>query len=151
LALGCNTPLAVPYSELNATINLPDKRPFPIDLKHVGDHIKYKRLAENILIKDVIEQIQIDRETLRGWELGLFEPLVHQYPQIIKFLGYFPFAFDTNTIAGKIKTYRYKNGLTQKEFGALLQKDGSVIWEWESNGRKPISKFLKQILELIES
>lgn len=141
----------MPFSKLNATVPLPDKRPIPSTLNTAGSHIKYKRLSENILIKDVIEQIKIDRETLRGWELGLFEPHVYHYPKIIEFLGYCPFTFDTNAIAGKIKTYRFKHGLTQKQFGALLKKDSSVIWEWESNGRKPNAKFLKQILELIET
>ena len=145
-----NTPLAVPYSVLNTTVPLPDKRPFPSDLQTVGNHIKHARLSRNILIKDVTAQLKIDRETLRGWELNLFEPHVSHYPLIISFLGYNPCQFEKKSLAGKIKSYRYLHGLTQKQFGELMHTDASVIWQWESNGRLPIAKTKKRILELIE-
>lgn len=103
-----------------------------------------------MLIKDVIELLKIDRETLRGWELNLFEPHVSHYPLIISFLGYIPFKFETGSLAGKIKEYRYKHGLTQMQFGKLLNTDGSVVWQWESNNRLPIAKTQKMLLELFE-
>lgn len=149
LAPGCSTPLAVPFSELNTTVPLPDKRPFPKELQTVGNHIKQARLSRNMLIKDVIELLQIDRETLRGWELNLFEPHVSHYPLIISFLGYNPCTFETDSLAGKIKAYRYSNGLTQKQFGKLLCTDTSIVWQWESNGRVPLPKTQQQIMKLI--
>lgn len=149
-AHACSTLLAVPFSRLDSTVPLPDKRPFPAELQSVGDHIKYARLSRRILIKDVVALLQISRETLRGWELGEFEPQVSHFPLIISFLGYSPFRFDTTTLAGKIKEYRYRKGLTQKELGELLSTDTSIIWQWETNGRIPIEKTQKQILELIE-
>jgi len=140
----------VPYSELNVIIPFPDKRPFPSELQTVGDHLKHARLTRNMLIKDVIALLKIDRETLRGWELNLFEPHVSHYPRIISFLGYNPCNFETNSFGGKIKAYRYKHGLTQMQFGKLLNTDGSVVWQWESNTRLPKSKTQKMILELFE-
>lgn len=151
LAPGCSTLLAVPFSKLNTTVPLPDKRPFPNDLQTVGDHIKYARLSRRILIKDVVALLQISRETLRGWELGEFEPQVSHFPLIISFLGYNPYSFDTSTLAGKIKEYRYRKGLTQKELGELLNTDTSIIWQWETKGRIPIEKTQKQLLELLEN
>jgi transcriptional regulator with XRE-family HTH domain len=139
----------VPYSKLDTTVPLPDKRPFPKELQTVGNHIKQVRLYRNILIKDVIDFLKIDRETLRGWELNLFEPHVSHYPLIISFLGYNPCQFETSTLAGQIKRYRYIHGLTQKQLGALLQADASVVWQWESNGRLPKAKTQKRILELV--
>ena len=150
MAPGCNTPLAVPYSVLNATVPLPDKRPFPNELQTVGNHIKQARLTRNILIKDVIDFLKIDRETLKGWELNLFEPHVSHYPLIISFLGYIPCQFEISTLAGQIKRYRHIHGLTQKQFGALLQTDVSVVWQWETNDRIPIPQTQKRILELVE-
>ena len=102
-----------------------------------------------MLIKDVIAELKIERETLRGWELNLFEPHVSHYPLIMRFLGYNPIQFDTDSLAGKIKSYRYKNGLTQKQFGELLQTDAAVVWQWESNGRPPLEKTKKRIFELV--
>ncbi len=147
----CSIPLAIPFSELNSIVPLPDKRPFPDELQTVGDHIKQARLTRNILIKDVCTLIKIDRETLRGWELDLFEPHVCHYPLIISFLGYNPCVFETDTLSGKIKAYRFKHGLTQMQFGKLLNTNSSVIWQWESNSRLPLAKTYKKILALIQN
>jgi DNA-binding XRE family transcriptional regulator len=87
---------------------------------------------------------------LRGWELGLFEPHVTHYPHIISFLGYTPYIIETDSWAGKIKNYRYSHGLTQRQFGKLLNTDVSVIWQWESNGRVPIEISQKKILALLQ-
>ncbi len=140
----------MPYSILDKTVPLPDKRLFPQELQTVGNHIKYARLTRNILIKDVCAFIKIDRETLRGWELNLFKPHISHYPFIISFLGYNPTSIDTESLAGKIKNYRYVHGLNRKQFGELLHTHASVIWEWESNGRMPIEKTKNRLLELIE-
>jgi DNA-binding transcriptional regulator YiaG len=150
LAPGCSTPLAVPYSKLNTTVPLPDKRHFTKELQSIGHHIKQARLSRNILIKDVIAQLKVSRETLRGWELNLFEPYVYHYPSIISFLGYNPCIFETDSLAGKIKQYRYTHGLTQKQFGEFFGTDTSIVWQWESNGRIPIAQTQKKILQLIE-
>lgn len=141
----------MPFSKLNTTVPLPDKRHFPTELQTVGDHIKHARLSRNILIKDVIDLLRISRETLRGWELNQYEPQVSHFPLITSFLGYNPCSFDTSTLAGKIKEYRYRKGMTQKQLGELLSTDTSIIWQWETNGRIPIEKTERQILELIEN
>ncbi len=141
---------AVPYSKLEVTLPLPDKRLFPKELQTVGNHIKAARLSRNVLIKSVCKMLNISRETLRGWELGDFEPHVSHYPAIITFLGYNPCKFETDAIAGKIKDYRYRHGLTQQEFADLLNTQGSVVWQWECNGRIPLPRTEKRILDLIE-
>ncbi len=148
---GCSTPLAVPFSELNIVVSLPDKKPYPSSLQSIGNHIKSARLTRGILIKDVIAEIHIDRETLRGWELGLFEPHVSHYPKIVNFLGYIPYPNQDETLAEKIKNYRYKYGLTQRGFAELLQTNCSVVWQWESNCRPPIDKTRERILDLINN
>jgi transcriptional regulator with XRE-family HTH domain len=139
----------VPFSELNVNIPIPDKRPFPKELQTVGNHLKHARLSRNILIKDVCAFLTIDRETLRGWELGLFEPFVSHYPAIISFLGYNPCNIRTDSLAGQIKMYRHEHGLTQRQFANLLQTDASVIWQWECNNRVPLVKTQKKIQALI--
>ena len=136
-------PLAVPYSILNTTVPIPDKRLFPKVLQTAGNHIKQARLSRNILIKDVIALLKIDRETLRGWELNLFEPHVSHYPLIISFLGHNPCKFEINTLAGKIKSYRHIHGLTQKQFGELLHTQEHLkLYERSEYGWPKIEPFL---------
>jgi len=140
----------VPFSVLNNTVPLPDKRRFPKELQHVGDHIKKVRLEKNLPIKQLLSEFQIDRETLRAWELGLWEPFVKHYPQIIRFLGYYPFTHETKTLGGKIKKYRFEHGLTQGQFARLLHTDKCTVSFWETNRRLPLEKtiaLLKTILD----
>ena len=140
---------AVPFSRLDSTIPLPDKRPFPKELKTIGDHIKYARLQRGMLIKDVIVQLKINRETLRGWELNLYEPFVRHYPNIIRFLGYWPFMVDVTTLGGRIKKYRYQYGLSQDQFGVLVDTDRCQVSLWENNKQRPVPKTLKAIEKIL--
>jgi DNA-binding transcriptional regulator YiaG len=149
LAPDCSIPLAIPFSELTVSILLPDKRPFPNSLQTTGDHIKTHRLTHNIPIKEVIAKLGINRETLRGWELGLFEPFVKHYPAITAFLGYFPITIDQSSLAGKIKTFRFKRGLTQRQFAGLLHTDTTTVWQWETRNRIPLPQTQAAILSLI--
>ena len=141
----------MPFSTLDATVPLPDKRSFPVELQTIGNHIKQARLTRNILIKDVCAMLNISRETLRAWEHNIYEPFVSHYPLIISFLGYNPCNFETDSLGGKIKSFRHLHGLTQDQFGKLLDTNGSVVWQWESNKRIPVEKTQKRILTLIEN
>jgi DNA-binding transcriptional regulator YiaG len=145
----CSTPLAIPFSELTNTVALPDKRTFPETLSHIGSHIKQVRLERSLPIKEVIEQLNIDRETLRCWESGTYEPHVYHYPTILTFLGYDPLQIDTTTLAGKIKRYRYIHGLSQEKMAEILQTDRSTVWQWETNLREPIPVCRERILKLV--
>jgi transcriptional regulator with XRE-family HTH domain len=141
----------VPFSELDVSVPLPDKRLFPSELQSVGDHLRQARLSRKILIKDVMAALGISRETLRGWEGNQFEPHVGHFPAITRFLGYYPFRFDTNTLAGKIKNYRYTHGLTQAQLGAILHTNTAMVWQWETAGRPPLYKTLQRILALVDT
>ncbi len=71
------------------------------------------------------------------------------YPKLIEFLGYFPFEIDTAVLGGKIKEYRYTNGLSYKELGKLVSVDPTTIRGWEL-GRNILSeKTRKVIMDLL--
>jgi len=139
----------VPFSTREKTVPLPDKRPFPAELQHVGNHIKKARLERKIHIKNLLAEFEIDRETLRAWEHGLWKPFVRHYPKIIQFLGYYPFYHEIETLGGKIKKYRFEHGLTQGQFANLFNTDKCTVSFWETNRRMPLEKtvvILKKIL-----
>ena len=139
----------MPFSALDKTVPLPDKRLFPTELQHVGNHIKKARLERKITIKDLLAEFEIDRETLRAWELGLWKPFVKHYPKIIQFLGYYPFNHEIKTLGGKIRKYRFEHGLTQELFADLFNTYKCTVSFWETNRRMPLNKtvvLLKKIL-----
>jgi DNA-binding transcriptional regulator YiaG len=61
-------------------------------------------------------------------------------PGIIKMIGYFPLDIDMSTFGGWITCYRYRYGMTPKEFGALIPADASTIRNWEKGKHIPTGK-----------
>jgi len=145
-AHACNIPLAIPFSELNISVSIPDKKNYPETVETIGNHIKSYRLKHNIPIKTIIKELGISRDTLRGWELNLFQPFVTHYPKIIQLLGYYPFQGEANSLGGRIRKFRYMKGLTQRQFADLMHTDVTAVWFWEADKRVPLPK-TKEVIE----
>ncbi|MGB3063144.1 helix-turn-helix domain-containing protein [Sphingobacterium thalpophilum] len=94
-----------------------------------------------LLQKDVAIILNVSEDCVTYWENNRNEPQVRYYPQIIKFLGYFPFELDLTTFKGRIIAFRYINGLGQKQFAKLMKIDPRTVLHWEKgdgNGPKRI-------------
>ncbi len=59
------------------------------------------------------------------------QPLIHHYPAIIAFLGYYPFEHETDTVGGKFLYLRNAKGYTYKMLGEYLGVHASTVREWE--------------------
>ncbi|AOM80087.1 hypothetical protein BFS30_24750 [Pedobacter steynii] len=57
---------------------------------------------------------------------------------------------DVSAIAGKLKAYRYRNGLSHKQLGKILGIDGSTICAWEKAERVPPQKKLNKLILLMK-
>ncbi len=97
----------------------------------LGGHIKKKRLEQRMYQTDVARLFNVTPDSITYWENNRFEPQVQYYPRIIDFLGYFPFDIDMSTFEGKVKAYRYRNGLSQKYFAKLMNVDPATVARWE--------------------
>lgn len=118
----------------------------PIDPKTLGDHIRKRRMELNLFQKDVAAIFNVSEDCITYWENNRSGPQIQYYPPIFGFLGYCPFELDTSTFAGKIKAYRYLNGLTIKRFAKLVNVDPATVSRWEE-GKGCFSKRKK--LELL--
>jgi len=116
----------------------------------LGEHIRKKRLATGLLQKDVAKEIGVSEDCITFWENGRSIPQVRYYPAIIQFLGYMPFEIAGDTLGGRIRWYRLKQGLSHKRLGKLLSVDASTIRSWEENVTVPNSKNFKKLKELIQ-
>jgi len=106
-------------------------RPFSAHCQTVGEHLKRKRLQLGLLQKDVARIIKVSEDSVTYWENARSEPQIRYFPNIIKFLGYSPFQFDTTVFGEVIRKFRTENGLSYKQVGKLLGIDGSTIAAWE--------------------
>ena len=111
--------------------------------------IKRKRLDLRLYQSDVANILKVSEATIYNWENNRSAPQVNYYPFIIEFLRYFPFDVDATTFSGKLKEYRYKNGLTIEDMGKVLKVDESTVFNWERGKRTPLPKTLNKVEQLL--
>jgi transcriptional regulator with XRE-family HTH domain len=114
-----------------------------------GEHIRNKRVELQINQKQAAELLHTTMSNVWIWENNVANPLIMNYPAIVSFLGYEPFTIDNTTLAGRIKYYRYKHGLTQEQLAKLIPIDESVLASYESEKHVPLQKNQKKIDDFI--
>ncbi len=104
-----------------------------------------------LLQKDVAKLCEVTEDCITNWEKNRSVPQIKYYPQIIKFLGYLPFRIDSSTLGGKLKSYRYTNGLSKKRLAEILSVDGATISCWGCVGENsPTKRMLGKIERLLK-
>ncbi len=115
----------------------------------IGLHIRKKRLERQMNHEDAAKELGVTEACLWLWENLKAKPQIHHMPQLIRFLGYCPVDLDTTTLAGRIKSYRFLNGLSCESLGILLGVGGGAVSYWEAGG-KPKLPTVKKIEEVIK-
>ena len=63
-------------------------------------------------------------------ETGRTTPPIRHLPAIYEFLGYAPFR-PIRTLSDRLKAWRERLGMTQKELGEFLGVSEFQVWGWE--------------------
>lgn len=138
------------FPRWETTAKKPKIKEIPEVLTTVGDHIKKRRLELGMFQKDVAAMFSVCEATIGGWETGSTKhPFIEHAPDIISFLGYNPFLFETETLGGQIKYHRLLNGINLKAFSQSLGIDKSTLFSWESNEHIPQPLMLKRLKSII--
>ncbi len=116
--------------------------------KNLGDKIKNKRLELELTQQAAANNIGVARSGLCDWENGITEPTIEFCPAIIAFLGYIPFQFET-TIPGRLKEYRYLNGLSQEALSKKIGIGSATIHRIELDKGKMSKKTIKALKKII--
>jgi DNA-binding XRE family transcriptional regulator len=90
-------------------------------------------------------------DSVVGWEMRGRTPGIEKMPKIIEAIGYLPIDIDTSTLGGKIKCYRYMNGVSQEKLAGLLGINESTVFHYEKGTHKPFPKTLKKLIGLFKS
>lgn len=116
-----------------------------------GEHLRKKRLALGLRQSDLGKLFGVHEHAVSDWEMGGRMPRLALYPAIIEFLGYEWFDIDTTTFGGKIKLYRYRNGLSREELGELFSVKGCAVRGWEIGAYTPFQIMYDEVLMLLEN
>ena len=109
----------------------------------IGEHLKKRRQELKLRQKDVAQTLGVTDDCIGNWEVGFSYPHVSYFPALFRFLGYMPFQLDETTLAGRMKAYRIRYGLTQEDLGKLVGVNESTIFHWENGTHSPLPSKLK--------
>jgi len=97
----------------------------------------------------VARSLDVAEDSITYWENHRSEPKVSYYPRILAFLGYSPWQFDTSTLQGRLKEYRYRYGLSYKKFGMTFGMDSAHIKKLEEGSTVPFRKTIAKLEHLL--
>lgn len=142
--------IALPCSQLEQKVPKPLGNKYIQNPVTLGDRIRNRRLELRLFQKDVAELIGVTENCIAYWEKNRSQPTVCYYPALISFLGYFPFDIDTSSLGGKIKYYRYLQGMTQEQLAKDLGVNESTVYHYEKSNKKPSSKTRNRLEVILE-
>ncbi len=140
-----------PFSIWEKTIEKPIRINYIENPTCLGDKIKNKRLSLNLTQEETATKIGVARNCIIDWENKNTDPAIEFYPAIIHFLGYTPFEFDTSCIGGKIKKYRFLNGLSLDNLAARLNLGSATIFRLENGKGIPNKKTNNALRAIIKN
>jgi transcriptional regulator with XRE-family HTH domain len=102
-------------------------------------------MDNGLLQKYVAAMLGVSENTITYWENGRSTPQIHYYPQIFKFLNYYPFNHETDNLAVKLLQVRNCHGQTCKQIAQILGVDTATVSRWEK-GKSQIKPTAIQII-----
>lgn len=103
---------------------------FPNQIKHLGDHIRRRRLELGLLQKDMAEQIVTHTQTVTNWETDRTHPALPWLRGILQFLGHDPRPIPDD-IGARLRHHRLGIGRSQAELAGELGVDPGTLSRWE--------------------
>jgi transcriptional regulator with XRE-family HTH domain len=129
---------------------------YPNEVRTLGDAIRKRRLDLGLRQRDVAKQIGCNKTSVANWEKNRNEPRIIHLAGVVAFLGYDPFARQSETCAPtapngesengrscgeRLLSHRKARGLTQKQFARKLGVDPCTLAKWEQGKREPRGDF----------
>jgi DNA-binding transcriptional regulator YiaG len=141
---------ALPFCHVHLEAQKPETRPYPKELKTMGDHIRKRRLDLGLLQRQAAAQIGVTDSCIWNWESNTTEPELHCLPRSIQFLGSNPLPSPTS-IVEKLVAFRTRRGIRQTVFAKLIGIDTSTLARWERGEREPTGRVLENVTRFLKT
>ena len=143
---GCVAKRTKPFLVLRKPAPVPEG--IPSAPKTVGDHILAQRLKRRLMQHEAADVIGVkNAETILGWEKNIREPIISEWPGILKFLGYYP--FEVVTFGDEVLRFRRENGLNFRKLADLAGIDPATASRIEQNRKGVSKKCVSRIKEVL--
>ena len=118
---------------------------YPKELRHLGDHVRKRRLDLGLTQAEAARRIGVDKQAIKLWELGRFEPTVSCLPAVIEFLGGVDPRPEPTTWPEWLVWYRAGRGLSQQAMARELGVAARTLWSWETGKSTPMDENLAKL------
>lgn len=112
----------------------------------LGQHLRNKRLKLGLKQEEVAARLNTIREVYERWERDERDPVISEWPTLLKFLGYYPFEGDT--AADLVLRARRSQGMDQKAMAALIGTFHQRFRRWE-HGREIVPQGIAYELRIL--
>ncbi len=141
--------IPIPKFSIDTSHSIIPPKGYPANPVTVGEHIRKKRLDDNLIQSDIAEIVSVSEATIWNWEHGT-QPDVKHVPSIIRYLGYLPFDKPENIgISEKLRFYKLINGLTIKQLAKEMGCNHEQLMDWMGGKITPCKKNLGMIEEFV--
>ena len=113
-------------------------------LKHLGDHVRAKRINLGLCQKEVAARIGVDTATVTNWELGHTEPEERFIPALIRCLGHNPLPA-ARSPGEQVRRARLTRGLTVAGPAKLAGVDWASVSHIEKDNPRTYPTVAKKI------
>jgi transcriptional regulator with XRE-family HTH domain len=113
----------------------------------LGERLRAARRARGLSSRALARQFGVDQSTVLHWERGLSVPWVRYLPRILALIGEETVSPDT-PLGERIRAYRRKNGLTQRQLAEQIGLKAGGVSDWELGKHPPCTR-LRTILETL--
>lgn len=103
-----------------------------------------------LLQSDLAKILGVSTDCVTYWENNRSKPQIQHFPAIHLFLGYCLVKFNEEKFEGRLKAYRWRNGLSHKRLGEMLGVDASTVGSWEKGKSVPSPKKLEELEALLK-
>ncbi len=130
------------HQTIEATLPIPG---YPKHIKHLGDHIKARRISLGLRQETVARTIDVAIDTLRNWERGRTEPEVRCLPAVIAFLSHNPLP-SPDTCGQAFRRRRLSLGLSQGSLADLAGVDEGSVRRLEADRKGMARRVLAAVI-----
>ena len=121
------------------------KPSYPKQLKHLGDHLRARRINSGLLQREVAARIGTTKEVIHNWERGHAEPQVRYYPALVEFLGYNPLP-EPRTLGQAVRRQRMSRGWSIARLAREAGVNPATVSRLERDQSKMAGKGVDQIV-----
>jgi len=112
----------LPICPVEISAQKPLPKNYPNSLITFANHIKARRLEQELSKVDLAKILNVSHNTIWEWEDRGKRPFAPMMKKIIEWLGYVPpLSVDSESLGGRLFIYRCTHGLGQKDIAQMLR------------------------------